>query len=573
MIEKLFSSKVMFSVLLELFRENKELSTSQLVELTKKKQPNIKKELDKLLMMGVVVVQNKNNNNCYRLDKNYIYFNALEALFDNYFKSGKRFVLFNEEDSVSFLTLQYILDGFAADYAIKDGVSSFVPETFTIFKNNYGRFYMEEGEVKRLCGESFEKLKNNPSFVFFKIKPMTLKAGETTLDIFRSLKTKDFIVSKDVALATLDEFKKISDIQCSYGLIAVLELRDYIYSNYLKSYLKERSKGSSATLHYALEKLLAPDELTLTQTLKIKLLELALDKKFEQVKLKALHEDWVWLNFGYRGPGLEYAYLEESLNELKQKPSVELKDELSRLMNYREVVQQEKNAIFGKLKIDDKHKNFINALSLLSYLKVYRKDIAFLTNYCTLKLLKPYQGNIALNDLFYLTLEEARKLVAGELKIEPNELAQREIECLHHSKGKKLLVGKEVKDFLDSHNIEKEDVGVGGSLRLLEGATACLGETGNWVYGEVKIVNSANDMKKMNDGDILVSVATTPDILMAMKKAAAIVTDHGGITCHAAIVSRELKKPCLIGTKYATKIFKDGDKVVVCPRHGYIKFQ
>jgi pyruvate,water dikinase len=77
----------------------------------------------------------------------------------------------------------------------------------------------------------------------------------------------------------------------------------------------------------------------------------------------------------------------------------------------------------------------------------------------------------------------------------------------------------------------------------------------------------------MKDGDILVSVATTPDILPAMKKAAAIVTDHGGITCHAAIVSRELNIPCLIATKYATKVFKDGDSVVVCPRHRYIKFK
>jgi pyruvate,water dikinase len=103
--------------------------------------------------------------------------------------------------------------------------------------------------------------------------------------------------------------------------------------------------------------------------------------------------------------------------------------------------------------------------------------------------------------------------------------------------------------------------------------TACLGKTGDWVYGTVRIVNTPADMKNMTKGDILVSAATTPDILPAMKLAGAIVTDQGGITCHAAIVSRELNLPCLIGTKYATKIFKDGDKVIVCPRHAYIKFQ
>jgi phosphohistidine swiveling domain-containing protein/DNA-binding transcriptional ArsR family regulator len=573
MLEKLFSSKVMFSVLLELFRENKELSTRQLVELTKKKQPNIKKELDKLLAMGIVEMENKNNNNYYRPNKNYIYYSALEALFDGFLKSEKRFIVCNEEGGLSFLTLQYIIDGFAADYPVKDGILSFVPETFTVFKNNYGKFYMEEREVKQLSTESFEKLKEDPSFVFLKIRPMTTKSGEKILDIFRSLKAKDFKVDKQSAIQFLDEFKKAADVLCSYGMIAFLELRDNIYSNYLKNYLKDKTKDSIITMHYVLEKLLAPDELTFTQLLKIKLLNLALDKNQSEDKLNDLFKDWVWLNFGYRGPGLEYKYLAESLNELKTKPQKELKDELNHLLDYQDIVKREKKELFEKLKIDGKHQNYINALSALSCLKVYRKDILFLINYCTLNIIKSYKGDIPTKNLYYLTLEEAKELVSGKLKINLSQLEQRENECLHHSIGKKLLVGKEAKEFLDSHNIEKEDDSVGGSLRLLEGTTACLGETGNWVNGQVKIINSSDDIKKMNDGDVLVSVATTPDILMAMKKAAAIVTDQGGITCHAAIVSRELKKPCLIGTKYATKIFKDGDKVVVCPRHGYIKFQ
>jgi len=81
--------------------------------------------------------------------------------------------------------------------------------------------------------------------------------------------------------------------------------------------------------------------------------------------------------------------------------------------------------------------------------------------------------------------------------------------------------------------------------------------------GKVKIVIRSKDMKKMNKGDILVSIATDPDIVPAMKKAAAIVTEQGGITSHAAIVSRELGTPCVIGTKIATKVFKDGDMVEV----------
>ena len=64
---------------------------------------------------------------------------------------------------------------------------------------------------------------------------------------------------------------------------------------------------------------------------------------------------------------------------------------------------------------------------------------------------------------------------------------------------------------------------------------------------------------------------TTPDMISAMKRAAAIVTDEGGITSHAAIISRELNKPCIIGTKLATKVFNDGDLVEVDATTGVVK--
>ena len=64
---------------------------------------------------------------------------------------------------------------------------------------------------------------------------------------------------------------------------------------------------------------------------------------------------------------------------------------------------------------------------------------------------------------------------------------------------------------------------------------------------------------------------TIPDFLPAMKKAVAFVTDEGGILCHAAIVAREFKKPCIVGTKFATKILKDGDYVEVDANNGVVR--
>ncbi len=89
--------------------------------------------------------------------------------------------------------------------------------------------------------------------------------------------------------------------------------------------------------------------------------------------------------------------------------------------------------------------------------------------------------------------------------------------------------------------------------------------------GKVRILRRKDQVKEFQTGEILLSPMTTPDYVPAMKKAGAIVTDEGGITCHAAIVARELDKPCLIGTKFATEIFKDGDMVEVDTDKGIIK--
>ncbi len=81
--------------------------------------------------------------------------------------------------------------------------------------------------------------------------------------------------------------------------------------------------------------------------------------------------------------------------------------------------------------------------------------------------------------------------------------------------------------------------------------------------GEVFIINNENDFQKFKDGNVLICKYTTPDMIMLMKKAAAIITDQGGITSHAAITSREFNIPCIVGTGNATKTFRNGDKVEI----------
>jgi len=103
--------------------------------------------------------------------------------------------------------------------------------------------------------------------------------------------------------------------------------------------------------------------------------------------------------------------------------------------------------------------------------------------------------------------------------------------------------------------------------KTINGNIACKG----YAKGKAKVIFELSDLNKVEKGDILVAPMTTPEMIPALKKTSAIVTDEGGITCHAAIVSRELKIPCVIGTVNATKLISDNDLLEVDANKGTIK--
>lgn len=99
------------------------------------------------------------------------------------------------------------------------------------------------------------------------------------------------------------------------------------------------------------------------------------------------------------------------------------------------------------------------------------------------------------------------------------------------------------------------------------------GETGNRgvVEGKVRVVRKRSEFSLFQPGEILVTGMTRPEFVPLMEKASGIITDEGGITSHAAIVSRELDKPCLIGTKIATQVLNTGDVVVLDATRGFFQ--
>ena len=100
--------------------------------------------------------------------------------------------------------------------------------------------------------------------------------------------------------------------------------------------------------------------------------------------------------------------------------------------------------------------------------------------------------------------------------------------------------------------------------------TRGLGASPGISSGIVKIVRSMNDLEKIKKGDVLVTTMTDPDMVVSMQKASAIVTDEGGITAHAAIVSREMGIPAVVGTENSTSVLEDGMEVTVDGFHGIV---
>ncbi len=227
--------------------------------------------------------------------------------------------------------------------------------------------------------------------------------------------------------------------------------------------------------------------------------------------------------------------------------------------------REKKEELEKQLGFDEYHKKLFAIYAQFMITKWYRR-------YAQIKAM--YHADAVLQEMadrLEISNQEARCMLFEEMeaallkgKVDRYALRERTRFCtLYVEKGfSEVLVGEAARKLAESaeEKIDKQ-------VRELRGQCASLG----YAKGAVKIVLEPKDMAKMNPGDILVAIATNPDVVPAMKKAAAIVTEQGGVTCHAAIVSRELGIPCVIGTKVATKVLKDGDLVEVDAIKGIVR--
>lgn len=156
--------------------------------------------------------------------------------------------------------------------------------------------------------------------------------------------------------------------------------------------------------------------------------------------------------------------------------------------------------------------------------------------------------------------------IVGELPT-IQELKQRESGYIYYQGS--VYTNVDEKEFAQKHNLNivHDEITISSQVEEIRGKSAFRGK----ITGKVKVVFEISDMKNIRAGNVLVTPMTTPDLIAVSRDFAAIVTDEGGILCHAAIISREFKKPCIIGTKIATQVLHDGDLVEVDADNGIVK--
>ena len=190
------------------------------------------------------------------------------------------------------------------------------------------------------------------------------------------------------------------------------------------------------------------------------------------------------------------------------------------------------------------------------YLRFERVDVHFKAEVKT----RPVQERLA--ELAGISREELVMLTVQELA---GWALEKAVLPGHEELAKRVKDGIEYEILDGEHSwrtappVKRElDADARAMARLgIEGSTACIGKAS----GAIKHVTSIADMQGFEEGDVLLTPMTTPDLMFAIERASGIVTEEGGLLCHAAIISRELNKPCLIGCRSATKAFVDGDRV------------
>ncbi len=438
-----------------------------------------------------------------------------------------------------------------------------------VFQNGGVVWFTEGKEQTAIAKALLERMTGSEFFEEVRDKTST-KLDEMEKLSARLEKTNFFIKSDaELAAAYEDYCAKVADLNGWGTLVTLMEMgHESVITDALYVYLRKKGEeaGSPEKVGESIGILSTPTEPTYLRHLQKDLLEAAIvvresGKSGLDQAARGLHKKYAWINYGYVGPALPEDYFKKEVERLSKEGNLE--SQLAILAKEDQTTKIRQAELEAFFRFDAKGRRLFEIARTFMFQKEYRKQILYHSFYALQGLRKEIakRGRISQEQLAYAMPEEIKSILAGDF--DASSLGQRAQFCVYLPRGRKVLVGKEAKKAAEGLFEEKQF-----HAEMLSGQCAFCGGK---VTAPARIVVNLHDLWKLQEGDVLVSPATSPAMVPAMKKAGAIVTDQGGVTCHAAIVSRELKIPCITGTKFATKVFKDGDLLEVDSLAGTVR--
>ena len=304
-----------------------------------------------------------------------------------------------------------------------------------------------------------------------------------------------------------------------------------------------------------------PDKVELVMALEAPIDFIKMQRDLHRLSPKELVKKWGWLNL-YSPYDREYTedYFKKQKKRVNKK---EIEEQFKRFGK----VKKEFSEFLRSIK-DKKLRLRTEIVHTYAFLKTDRVD-AWRESMFHLKgffrYLSRLEKGLTLKDATNLTIENIKGVLGKGKFPDKKELKLRSSnKALYYLQKGRMDIMYDMKEVNKTLNRLQGDL---KNIKVLKGLSACKGK----VKGRVKIITHSNQLKKIKKGDVFVAKYTFPNFTPKMIISSAVITDEGGLTSHAAIISREYNIPCVVGTKNATSVLKDGDLVEVDANKGVVK--
>jgi len=463
---------------------------------------------------------------------------------------------------------------FPASINLMKPLKDYWGDSFRIFVffiiDNYLHWYYNEEDMTRLRKSFVEKINSDPMFIT-KFEADWRVLVDNFNDKCRKIDNTVLSGLSDAQLLKLyNELYKsyIREYAVAMGLLESFSMQvDLFFRPELENAIKGKVKDFNAA--YSL--LLSPvDDSFINREFnrRLKILQ-AMNEGVSDEEINGMLDAhakryfWIENNYAKMKVLKKEYFMEKIQQELKL--GIDPDKEMKKMENQLKGTIAKKEQIIAELKLNENLKSIIKGVEVLARMQDDRKRCVLVSNHYQKLFMDEIGKRLGLNEaeMDYTIFPELEGLFAEKAGKGADDEPCTEIDKKRYAERKKASLCIETVDGYElfegdtALDVFNEVFDIKAEAEEVKGTCASVGK----VTGVVKIVRKTHDLASVNKGDILVASMTRPEMVVAMEKASGIITDEGGATCHAAVISRELKIPCITSTKTATKVFKNGDIV------------